>query len=136
MAAPTATFLQYSPSRGGIFIDKTAGGVDQDETIANAALLAAFAAGTPLGDLVRTAVANDDEAAAVMSGSIVTPVVAVPSQAPQGRIYYSTQTTGVAAVPPVVLAKASAGVIVLFIETVAGAGAWTFNIDAVHSAVR
>lgn len=132
--AVAATVTQLSPSRGEIKLVQDAvnpgDGVVTSHTISNADLLAAFAAGTPLGDLVRERAIGTGFARAIMLGSDV------PSQHGCGRIFYMGQSAGALSLPPSINPDVSANAIVLVVETVAGAGTWTYYIDAVHSVVR
>jgi len=130
MAEPTYTLEQLSPERGAIRITKTAGGGDQSVTVSNSALLAAFAANTPLGRLVRSDVFDQAAAFLVMLGG------AVASQQGVGRIMFVGQLSGVLAFPPSIIPNEDSGVIVLELTTVAGAGSWYFYIEYVNSIVR
>lgn len=129
MAAPTYALVQLSPSRGKLTITKTATGND-DVTIPNADLRAAFAAGTPLGDLVREYVADQDASVAVLMGG------AVPPQHGCGRIFFAGQLDGVIAFPPSVVPDETANDIIVVINTVSAAGTWLFYIEAVPSLAR
>ena len=129
MAILAPTFEQISPSRGVMRVEKVGGGA-VTITVPNADLLAAFAAGTPLGDLVRRTVANNTAASGVMFGQ------ASDSQAPQGKIYFNRQAAGAAGLPPRVTALEAAGVITLEVESIAAAGTWAFYIENVSSLVR
>ena len=127
MAINVETLLQFSPNRGSLAIS-CAGGAGSG-TVTNAELLAAFAAGTPLGDLVRLPVANLAAAQAAMLGGNVV------SSAPSGRIYMAAQLTGSPAAAPAIAPIEAAGAIALQLE--AGAdGAWLFYIENVHSLAR
>jgi len=129
MADPVATLEQISPNRGKLtIVDDGSGGVI---VVTNAALLAAFAANTPLGELVRTPVADAGAAAALMLGN-----PAAVSQRLQGRIFMGSQIAGVLAIPPAVSAAEVALAIVLGVATVAVAGTWIFYIEQVHSQIR
>lgn len=126
--ATTAVPVYLSPSRGLIEIHETAGG--GSATISNTTLQATFPAGTPLGDLVRTHVADSPAAVAAMLG-----MVGEPSQHKTGRIFMGTQLTGALAIPPTVIPTESANQITL-VCTTAAAGDWVFYAEQIHSALR
>lgn len=127
--ALAAAAVRVSPSRGWIAVqDDSSGGT---VPVSNAALCAAFPAGTPLGDLVRTPVLNDQAAQDALWGT-----VGEPSNHKTGRIFMGSQITGALAVPPQVLPRESLGLIVLSVISTAATASWIFYIEQIHSAIR
>lgn len=127
MAITVKACRALSKDRGSLLI--TCAGGAGGATVSNAELLAAFPAGTPLGDLVRTAVANNAAAVAAMTGGDVA------SSAPTGRIYLSSQQAGTPSAPPTIVPTEAAGVITLVLDADAD-GTWYFYIENVHSLAR
>jgi len=140
MAVTVAQITLLSKNRARLLI---AGDGAGSFTLTNAMLTAAFSAvgpplvstpgflaGTPLGDLVRTPVANNAAAVNAMMGE------ATPNPQANGRIFFVTQTTGALQAPAAVVPTAAAGLITLVLTVPAAAGSWEFVIEQAHSLVR
>jgi len=128
MAITVKACRALSKDRGSLRI-VCAGGAG-GETVSNTELLAAFPAGTPLGDLVRTTVADNAAAVAVMTGANVV------SSAPSGRIYLSSQQAGTPSEPPTIVPTRAAGDVISLVLDADADGTWYFYIENVHSLAR
>lgn len=127
MAAPNITLLALSPNRGKITV--LADNTGNPGTISNANLLAAFPAGTPLGDLVRKPVLNTGEAVALLTGVDFAPKLT-------GCCYLGVQRNGVSATPPTFQPDSLANVLIITITPPAVESNWEFYIEQIHSMIR
>jgi len=121
----SAVLTQISPSRGAITI--TADGSEDEVEISNADLVAAFAAPTPLGELVRKPVIDKPGAAALLLFN--------------GKINLAGQIDGVISIAPSISPDWDllAGASKLVIQTgpvALGSAIFIFYIEFIHTIVR
>ncbi len=130
--AVTAAVTGNTPNSLSFIIDQD-GAAGTTWTISNAILAAAAAAGTPIGELVRRATANQAAAQRVLQGIGV-------SQPPDTDKYLGKisllQLSGAVAANPTVLANAAASLPVIDIVAPAAVGTWLLRIEQIHSLER